>query len=475
MYDHLNSSDVIVIGAGPTGLLLAGDLAERGKNVTVLEKRSSDISNLSRAFGVHARTLEVFDIRGLAEPLLSKEVTRVRRLRLFGRGTLRMDHIRSRYNFVLIAPQYDVEAVLRERAKQAGARFRFRTEVTGLDQDSSTVRVQTTAGDYHARFVVGCDGVHSAVRRALAVSFDGVTVLSSIMLGDVRMSDPPDSSLTADSNGEALAFSVPFGDGWYRVFAWNRNDREDDAPVDFERMRATYRSVTGTDHGMHSPRWLSRFHSDERLAGAFRVGRVFLAGDAAHCHSPAGGMGMNTGLQDAANLSWRIALALDGSGDDVLDGYESERLPVARMVVRLSGALVRMGTLRNVMVRATRDAILPVTNLGIVARTGAERVSGISIAYARPSGSDKRVGRRVPDIPLHDGRRLYEALRDGRFLAVNVNVEHPLVARVGADSGIAPAFIVRPDGYVAWAGKTSDSSGAIKALNRLTARPSAQV
>jgi 2-polyprenyl-6-methoxyphenol hydroxylase-like FAD-dependent oxidoreductase len=308
---------VIVVGSGPTGLLLAGDLATAGVTVTLVEKRPRKISNLSRAFGVHARTLEQLDARGLADELLTTGDT-ITGLRLFRRLSLDLSTLPSRFPFLLITPQYEVERLLERRAREAGVEFAYESEVVGLRQDDEGVDLDVRGADgavvtRRAAYVVGADGHRSAVREAIGLDFPGVSVIKSLILADVRLAEKPEGVLTVNGRGDAFAMIASFGDGWYRVMGWNRrNEVSDDAPLDPDEVKEITRRALGTDYGMHDARWLSRFHSDERQAPHYRVGRVFLAGDAAHIHSPAGGQGMNTGLQDAANLSWKLAAAIQG-------------------------------------------------------------------------------------------------------------------------------------------------------------------
>jgi 2-polyprenyl-6-methoxyphenol hydroxylase-like FAD-dependent oxidoreductase len=315
------TTDVLIVGAGPTGLMLAGDLATRGVPCTLIERRLGE-ANTTRAFAVHARTLEQMDARGLADALISTGAS-IGDFVLYGRLKISLSHLPSRFPFVVVTPQYQVERLLEQRATEAGARIVRGVSFAGLSQDAEgvDVRVEAAGGEpaedaqthYRARYVVGTDGVHSAVREAIGLPFPGSRVLQSIMLADVKLSDPPAEILSVDAGDEGFAFIAPFGDGWYRVFAWNRVRQVDDSePVELDEVRHVVRDAFGTDFGMGEARWLSRFHSDERQVPRYRVGRAFLAGDAAHCHSPAGGQGMNTGLQDAANLGWKLAAAVQG-------------------------------------------------------------------------------------------------------------------------------------------------------------------
>jgi 2-polyprenyl-6-methoxyphenol hydroxylase-like FAD-dependent oxidoreductase len=295
--------------------------------------------------------------------------------------------------------------------------------------------------------VVGADGVRSAVRDALGQPFPGKAVISSLMLADVRLTDAPEGVLAVNSVGDCFAFVAPFGDGWFRIFAWDRrNPQPETAPLDLEEVRDVTRRALGTDFGMHDARWLSRFHSDERQVPQYRVGRVFLAGDAAHVHSPAGGQGMNAGLQDAANLSWKLAAAVHGTAaPDLLNSYHAERHPVGRMVLHSSGAIIRMAMISSRVGQAARNHIAgSLLRVNHIHARATGMISGIGIAYDRPRGSHKLVGTRAPDLSLADGRRLYEALRGGEFVLV------------GPEQHLDPAgptLLVRPDGYVAWAAR----------------------
>ncbi|MGX4692204.1 FAD-dependent monooxygenase [Streptomyces sp. JNUCC 63] len=471
------TAPVLVVGAGPTGLLLAGDLAAAGVPVTLVEKRPHRISNLSRAFVLHARTLEQLDARDLADGL--EAVGRpLAQLRLFGGLALDLGVLPSRFKHVLVLPQYEVEEALERRAARAGVDFRYETEVTGLTQDADGVTVRVRAPDgrpkaLRAAYVVGADGMRSRVRGAVGLPFPGRSVIRSVLLADVRLAEPPKTLLTVNAVGDAFAFLAPFGDGYYRVIAWRRGtDVPDDAPVDLDEVKEITRIALGRDHGMHDARWTSRFHSDERQAPAYRVGRVFLAGDAAHVHSPAGGQGMNTGLQDAANLSWKLAQVVTGHAPEaLLDTYQAERHPVGRSVLRSSGGIIRLAMARRPWTLALRVVLVTVLDrVGPVRRRAAGQVTGIGYRYTAPRGAHRLVGARVPDVALAGGGRLYEALRGGRFVLIAPRA-HPvgqdrsgrLTAKRWA-SGRRTAVLVRPDGYVAWAADTADEAAIEAAL-----------
>ncbi|MFB6627999.1 FAD-dependent monooxygenase [Streptomyces sp. NPDC056374] len=463
-------TQVLVIGAGPTGLLLAGDLATAGIDVTLVERRPHGLANMTRAFGVHARTLEQLDARGLADELVATGTT-LGTARLFGRLDLDLTRLPSRFNHLLVTPQYEVERLLERRAAAAGVTFRYGTELRGLHQDTDTVTAEFTDPDgipltLTARHLVGTDGVRSAVRTALGLPFPGGSVIRSLVLADVRLTEEPADAFSVSGSGDTFAFLAPFGDGWYRVMGWSRTRQVPDTePVDLDEIREITRRALGTDLGMHDPRWISRFHSDERQVPSYRVGRVLLAGDAAHVHSPAGGQGMNTGLQDAANLSWKLTAVLRGDAPDpeaLLDSYQSERHPVGAAVLRTSGALVRLAMAHTPPTRAARALAARLLSVLRPASTRAMgMISGLGIAYAPPAGSKRPAGRRAPDVRLREGR-LHELLRAGEFVLITPEGEAPplpktapvspehLVRATWTDPARKTAVLVRPDGYIHW-------------------------
>jgi 2-polyprenyl-6-methoxyphenol hydroxylase-like FAD-dependent oxidoreductase len=462
-------TEVLVAGAGPTGLMLAGDLARAGVDCTVLERRAEE-SNLTRAFAVHARTLEMLDARGLADDLVTTGA-RVGALRVFGKLEVDLSRLPTRFPYVLVTPQYNTERVLEAYASAYGAQIVRGAEVVGLRQDSDGVELEVRYEDgtlvtRRAMYAIGADGVGSTVRQALALPFPGHSAVQSVMLADVRLSEAPEEVLTVNAAGDGFAFLAPFGDGWYRVIAWDRRRQlPDDAPVELEEVRDITQRVLGTDFGMHDARWMSRFHSDERQVAKYQVGRVFLAGDAAHVHSPAGGQGMNTGLQDAANLGWKLAAAVHGwAPAGLLDSYHTERYPIGRAVLRGSGALLRLALAQSQATRAARWLLANVVGrFGSPPALVSRAVSGIGIAYATPRGEHRLVGRRASDIRLAPGKagkaRLYEILRGGRFVLLTPAGAHASIERRWTDrvdsatpaDATLPIVLVRPDGYVAWA------------------------
>lgn len=472
--------DVAVIGAGPTGLMVAGELAMRGVTVQLLERRAQE-PNITRAFAVHARTLELLDARGLAEEILTRGFPVGEVAPVPGAMVTLADELQVRYPFILMVPQSGTEHVLAARAQRLGVRVDRGAELIGLDQDRDGVSLTLAGGgSLRARYVVGCDGAHSAVRRLLGVDFVGKQYQTHIMLADVQLSRPPAEQMFARTSAEGVVLVLPFGDGWYRVIAWDRR-RENEPltePVTADQIRDAVARIAVEDFDLGEMRWSSRFLSERRQARHYRVGRVLLAGDAAHVHSPIGGQGMNTGIGDAMNLGWKLAASVKGvvsgvASEALLDSYERERHPVGADVLAMTDMLNQLvlgrSAIRRVMQRFIVRAILGFPRSR---RMAAERLSGIAIAYPRRSRADDAlVGRRMPDIDCH-GTRLYEMLRSGRFVLLTHGAGHP-----GAWPGIdqvdhceamqAAAVLVRPDGYIAWAcRRTPTGDELVEALTR---------
>ena len=461
----VNDVDVAIAGAGPTGLLLAGDLARAGVSCAVLERRA-ERSGLSRAFAVHARTLEQLDARGAADQLVATGIP-VSEFRFFGSGALELSRLPSRFPYVLVTPQYETERVLEERATMLGASIRYGSEVTGFTSHQDAVEVQVREQDgltrpLRARWLVGADGMHSRVRETLGMPFPGEAVVRSVMLADVRLAETPPDVMTVNAVGGLFCLIAPFGDGWYRVIAWDRqNQPPESTPVSLEEVREVTRQVLGTDFGMHDPRWMSRFHSDERQVPSYRADRVLLAGDAAHVHSPAGGQGMNTSIQDAANLGWKLAATVQGwAPAGLLDSYDAERHPVGKQVLRASGAMLRVGLTGPPTLTGARNLLTTfATRVPFAARLLTDSVSGIGISYPAPRDAHPLTGKRAADVALADSRRLYEALRDGKFvLAADAPVapdvidgygDRVVLAITAAPTGTLT--LIRPDAYIAWA------------------------
>ena len=457
------------MGAGPTGLMLACELALGGCGVQLLEQRAAT-PNITRAFAVHARTLELLDARGLADDLMPRGVP-VYDITPPGGATIDLAELPGRYAMLLIVPQSGTEQVLAARADQLGVPVTRGAHVVGLTQDADGVTVDCADGtSVRARYVVGCDGAHSSVRRLAGIDFVGKQYETHILLADVRLGTAPSETLTGVANERGVVLLIPFGDGWFRAIAWDRLREQAPLtePVSVDEIRSSFRRIADGDYGMSDMRWSSRFLSERRQARHYRAGRVFLAGDAAHVHSPLGGQGMNTGIGDAMNLGWKLSAAVaDSAPPWLLDSYEAERHPVGASVLRLTDAFNQLVLSRSRWQRAAQRAVVgALTRIPPTKRFMAERLSGIGISYPSPSGEHRLVGRRMPDIS-GEGVRLYERLRAGRFvLATTEAVE---IARPGVEhvvtrgAGLPEALLVRPDGYVAWANERMPHTGEIQA------------
>lgn len=478
-------ADVIVAGAGPTGLMLACELRLAGVAVEVLDALPSRTSE-SRAGGLHARTMELLDQRGIVDRFLAGG-------RHIGSGHfagLRFDlaDLPTRYPFTLGILQGDVERLLEKRLTELGGTVRWGAPVTGVRQDAGGVEVEVGGGrPVSARYLVGCDGGRSTVRRLGGIGFPGTAASMSSMLGDVSLSDPPAEVFQARrEHGEYSVLG--FQPGWYRVMV-NQYDRvaDRDAPLTVDDLRAALLRVAGSDFGMHDPRWVSRFSDAARLADRYRSGRVLLAGDAAHIHYPAGGQGLNTGVQDAVNLGWKLAAALRGAPDALLDTYEAERRPVADRVLRNTRAQSALGR-PDPQTEALREILDGLISDDPVRHRLAAMITALDIRYPLGDGHPL-VGRRLPDVELTvDGAtvRAYELLREARpvlldptgalaappgvyrvpVAAVPATWTVPLVGEVPAPGSV----LVRPDGHVAWAGTAQpDLDAALTHLAVLTA------
>ena len=460
---------MVVVGAGPTGLMLACELALGGARAVLLEERT-DMPNITRAFAVHARTLELLDARGLADELVTRGVP-VYDVAPPGGATLNFRELPSRFPMVLIVPQSGTEKVLESRAGELGVRIVRGAEVVGLTQDDDGVTVEVAGGDpVRAKYVVGCDGAHSTIRRLLGIDFVGRQYETHILLADVHLTRAPDGTLAGVTNEKGAVLVIPFGDGWFRAIAWDRLREQAPLkePVTLDEMRDAFERIAGHDFGMTEMRWSSRFLSERKQAGHYRAGRAFLAGDAAHVHSPLGGQGMNTGLGDAINLGWKLAAAVGGSAPSwLLDSYEKERHPVGAGVLRMTDAFNAIVLSKFAVGRALRRfAFGAVLRIPRGRRMVGERLSGIGVAYPRDRHDDWLVGRRAPDIEC-EGKRLYERLREGKFVLVTampVQLDRPdLVTTVDNHPELPDAMLVRPDGYVAWASERMPTAVEISA------------
>ncbi|WP_204249064.1 rifampin monooxygenase [Nocardia arizonensis] len=453
--------DVIIAGCGPTGAMLAAELRLHDVRVLVLEKETEPKSFI-RIVGLHIRSIELMAMRGLLDRLL--EHGRPRPAGGFFAAITKPapEGLDSAYAYLLGIKQPVIERLLEEHAVELGARVRHGCAVADFEQDDDGVTVELADGEQlRARYLIGCDGARSTVRKLLGIGFPGEPSRTDTLMGEMEVGVPQEeitATVAAIHQPPRRFWLRPFGGGVYSVVvpAAGVGDRAE--PPTLDDFRQQLRVVAGTDFGVHSPRWLSRFGDATRLAERYRVGRVLLAGDAAHIHPPTGGQGLNLGVQDAFNLGWKLAAQIRGwAPETLLDTYHAERHPVAEDVLDNTRAQMELLSTEPGP-QAVRRLLTALMDFEEVNRYLIEKITAIDIRYDFGPGPDL-LGRRLPDIDVKQGH-LYDRLRRGRGLLLDRTERLTVggwsdrvdyLADPSAELSV-PCVLLRPDGHVAWTG-----------------------
>ena len=466
---------VVIAGAGPTGMMLAGELALAGIDVAIAERRVSQDLVGSRARGLHSRTIEVLDQRGIADRFLSQGTV----AQVAGFSGIRLDisDFPTRHPYGLALLQDRFEEILAGWVSELGVPVYRGREVTGFAQDGTGIDVELSNGQpLRADYLAGCDGGRSLIRKAAGIDFPGWDPSVSSMIAEVEMGEEPAFGIRKDENGTQALASLDDGKR-VGVVVSERYAGQTGEPTLGDLSRALI-AVWGTDYGVHNPTWISRFTDMTRQAASYRKGRVLLAGDAAHVHYPVGGQGLNIGVQDAVNLGWKLAQVVKQiSPDSLLDTYHAERHPVAARVLRTNMAQIPL-TRSDARIDALRDTMTELLSMDEPRKRFAAMMSGLDIHYDLGEGHPL-LGRRMPDLDVVTAGgplRVFTLLHDARTVLLNLGEPGGLDITPWADRvrlidakyagtwelpvlGAVPApaaVLIRPDGYVAWAGDQAD-------------------
>lgn len=473
---------VVVVGAGPTGLMLAGELALAGVDVVVFERRPHQSLPGSRAGGLQSRTIEILDQRGIADRFLAEG--QVAQVAGFGMIRLDISDFPTRHPYGLGLWQRHIERLLAAWIAELGVTIRYDSELIGFEPDATGVDVALADGRrLRAGYLVGCDGGRSLVRKMAGIEFPGWDATTSSLLAEVEMTEEPELGVHRTPSGtHALGkvdYEVVDGQVVYqpggRVGVMLTEAEIGTSEPTMDDLRAGLIAVYGTDYGAHDPTWITRFTDATRQAATYRRGRVLLAGDAAHIHSPVGGQGLNLGVQDAVNLGWKLAQVVRGfSPDALLDTYQDERHPVTARVLRTTMAQVAL--LRpDDRTEALRDSVAELLGMDEPRRTFAAMLSGLDVHYGLGPGHPL-LGRRMPDLDLvtadgpgtvfgwlHEARPVLLVLGELGDIDLDPWVDRVQVVAASTDGrwdlpaigtvAEPSAVLIRPDGHVAWVGE----------------------
>ncbi len=474
---HMTEHDVVIVGGGPAGMMLAAELALAEIDVAVVERRPDHVLAGSRALGFQSRTMEVFDQRGIADRFLAD--AKLHRVVLFGGSVLDMSDFPTRHPYTVGVWQNEIERIMAGWIGELPAHLYYGREVTSFAQDDNGVEVRLSDGEsLRARYLAGCDGGRSLIRRAAGIEFPGWDPTRSNLIAEVEMTEGPERDLRHDATGVHAIARMEDGKS-VRVVVTEKQVGPSGEPTLGDLSEALI-SVYGTDFGVHNPTWISRFTDMTRQAAAYRDGRVLLAGDAAHIHYPAGGHGLSLGVQDSVNLGWKLAQVIKGtSPESLLDTYHAERHPVGARVLKHTMAQAALQR-RDDRMQALVDVVSELAGMDEPRKHIAGLMSGLDIHYELGKGHPL-LGRRMPDLDVRTAAgslRVFELMHDARPLLLNLGRpgevditpwatrvqlidasyegewELPVLGVVSAPT----AVLIRPDGYVAWVGNATDAT-----------------
>jgi 2-polyprenyl-6-methoxyphenol hydroxylase-like FAD-dependent oxidoreductase len=488
----LTEHAVVIAGGGPTGLMLAGELALAGVDVAIVERRVNQDLPGSRAGGLHSRTIEILDQRGIADRFLVEG----QKAQVAGFGATRLDisDFPTRHNYGLGLWQKHIERILAGWVGELPVTFYRGREVTGFTQDDTGVDIAVSDGQsLRAKYLVGCDGGRSVVRKAAGIEFPGWDPTTSALLAEVEMTEEPDTGIRRTPTGThaigKVEYEIKDGEVVYakggKVGVMLTEVQVGTSEPTLRDLSEGLIAVYGTDYGIHSPTFISRFTDMTRQAATYRKGRVLLAGDAAHIHSPVGGQGLNIGVQDAVNLGWKLAQVVKRTApENLLDTYHAERHPVGARVLRTTMAQVALMRVDD-RTEALRDSVSELLSMDEPRKRFAAMMSGLDVHYDLGEGHPL-LGRRMPDLDLVTANgplRVFTLLHDARPVLLNLGepggfditpwadrvqlidakysgtCELPAIGAVTAPT----AVLIRPDGYVAWVGELTQP-GLVDAL-----------